>query len=958
MARSFALTDAQKDASDRHAIDGVVYLLSGTLVGRDAVPNATFYWSTREVTALGQTFKPFLGPPQQIQRTIGFEPGAQGIYREVRIPVRNLPFAHSESMVAAVSDDDFRFENATATLRVAYLKPGQDPDTLADSDWTAVLLDGVLGPPDEVTLDGFVLPVYTRGARRNQNLFWPRLPTEDTISGGAIDRKDAGRMPPLCLGAPQDWIRVPTINCGVRGFLVSGYGGGDTVIQFSRINVGPEDLVSGNTPAGDVNQVAAGSYGTGTGRASIMVHYMGPVYEVSGVTFDEAADIFTVTLASGLAADVPRGGFVQQWGPGFNPATGSVLGQNANGASDGRHSWWWVLGNTVHTPEPVDGRIDGLQFGWLFPDGEVRPAESGEWPFDFAFSPDRLDLKDEGGQNIGGLGQPVTEEVIEGAPITLTRGTRLSPKAPVYYDPLAGLPTDVSQQPEFGTTAQERLTSSINRATGGTGAGNEDLRDGSLETGQAFSAGDVKTLTFPDAPAGFDNADTTRSVLHIVGNGNGSAGINFTNSTGSTLFFAMTSAVATTYAVTQSAPRAYNATIRIAAPSSGGGGQVIEVWWEHDAATDIDLTRTQDVKLVSSDVAIGPEMQFAELVMKIGPAASRIHTMAPSGDVILGQSFAFPTLVSSEKFLDVTAQVPYPTNVMIGLHTLLGSVEGTVNAIDRGSYEAAHQRFVDKNIRINLVWDDESRPSSWTELERRMGEQTRSFMYYGPSGHQILFMEDASGIEALPVIQEFRLPGSPGANTVGAGAPLLERTRATELVNNIEIQWDPDSLTDVPARVVSAEVAESVDEVGVRTRGLPYVFDVKPWEGNANYNVAGQVSGIAQFYAERQAFARTRFNFESAWVAHGIDRGSIIRVSYPVSTTPPSFRNVTAEVESISVSPINAERVRIRARSVTKPQKGLEPVFIWTEVFTEEDDQWDGRILQEFDTWADYWSVK
>ena len=52
------------------------------------------------------------------------------------------------------------------------------------------------------------------------------------------------------------------------------------------------------------------------------------------------------------------------------------------------------------------------------------------------------------------------------------------------------------------------------------------------------------------------------------------------------------------------------------------------------------------------------------------------------------------------------------------------------------------------------------------------------------------------------------------------------------------------------------------------------------------------------------------------------------------------------------------ERTRIRARTVSKPQKGLEPAFIWSDVFTEEADAWSTRIIQEFDTWEDYWSVK
>ncbi len=948
MSRSLAITADQQDAVGRHSLEGVVYLLSGTLTGRDSVPDATFYWATRDVTAFGQDFKAYLGPPRAYSRSVGFEPGAQGVMQEVRVPIRNLPFAHAESMVAAVADDDFRWENTTATLRVGYLKPGQTPADLADADWTAVLLDGVLGPPDEVTLDGFILPVLPRGARRNQNLFWPQLPSVDTISGGAIDRKDAARMPPVFIGSPQDWIRVPSINLGVRGFCVSGYAAGSTVLKFAPITVGPERFTSGNLPVADVDFEGGGAYGTGTGQAGIMVHYMGPVYEVSGASFDPVTNEFTVTLASGLAADAPRGAFVQQYGPAFNPDTKRVLGATQTGQANGLTSYWWVLGNRVK--EPLSGGITAARFGWLLGDGEVRPAEDGEWPFAFAANPQSLDLKREGGRNLGGAGGGAGQEPQEGAVIVVRRGTRQSPKAPVYYDPgVAG--TDVAQQPAFGTTAKERLTSKINYPTGGTGADNANARDGNETTSMGLAASEVKTLTFNSAPAPFADDDTTASTLHVIA-GNGAT--TFTDSTGSTTFGSV--AAAGVYRFTQVAARDFNETVRCV--GGGSGGNVIEVWWEHDAAADITLNRTQDVKLVSSTVALGPVMQYAELVVQMGPASSRTHTVVPSGAVVLGQSFATPSMVSSETFSGFDSQVPYPTNAMLGLHMLLGTSEGTINAIDIPSYEVAHARFVEKNLRVNLVWTEETRPSSWTDLERRMGEQTRSFMYYGPSGHQILFMEDASGTEALPVQQSFRLPGTPGANTLGAGAPLMERTRTTELVNQVDVLWEPDGLTGEHTRVVSAQNDESLADVGIRTRGQPHRFDLMSWDGNPAYAVAESVSGIAQFYADRQAFSATRFNFESAWVAHGLDRGSIIRVAYPVSTSPPSYRNVTAEVETIEPSPLNAERVRLRARSVSKPQKGLDPAFIWTDVFTEESDAWTTRLLQEFDTWADYWSVK
>ena len=961
-SRQVILTSAQEDASQRHDIGGAVYLLSGTLTGRDTVPDAAFYWSTHDVTAFGQDFQVYLGPPRDISRTMGYEPGAQSVTQEVRVPVRNLPFAHAESSVAAITDDDFRVENTVATLRVAYLKPGQPTSALTDADYTPVLLNGFLGPPDEVTLDGFVLPVYPRGARRNQHLIWPRMPTADTISGGAIDRKSAGTMPPVIVGAPRGWIKPAALNLGVRGFLLSGYSGGDTVIKFNTITDGPEDLAGGNLPTGDTNTDAVGAYGTGTGLAGLLIHHAGPVYPVATASYDPDAQVFTVTLSSGLATDVPRGGFVQQWGAAFNPTnTGApssplaaALTESPNGNANGLSSWWWVLGNRIVSPQSPSSAEVAAEFGWLFADGEVRPAEASTWDFNVADgSPSELPLALEGGEGIGG---EQDNSRTNAQVLTLTRGTRLSGiVAPVYYDPVNGT-TEVTQQPEFTSTQTASL---LNYPTGGTGANNANARDGNDVTVMSLATSEVKTLTFNSAPSPFADSDTVASTLHVIGTGT----ISFTDSTGSVSYGSISSTG--TFRFTLVAPADFNATVRCV--GGGSGGNVAELWWEHNLSAAIQSTRTTDVKITSASAPLGPPMEYAELVVKL-ETPSTLHSLAPSGGGV-GAQRSFPDISGALVTLETRSpstmdpyeyQVPYPTNVMMGLHALLNFNEGAVDLIDLAAYAAAHERYVADNLRLGFVWTDANRPKSWTELEQRVALNSRSQIHYGPSGHQMVYMEAASGFEALPVLQSFRLPGVPGANCIGAQAPLLERTRTTELINQAEAGWAPDYLANELTRVVSAENAESVADVGIRRRdrGRHELDMHTPWEGNTNYAVAAGVSGIVQFYADRQAFTATRFNFETAWVAHGLDRGSIIRVTYPVSTTPPSYRNVTAEVESLSASPINAERTRVRARSVSKPQKGLEPAFTWLDVFIASSDAWSTRILQEFDTWEDYWSVK
>lgn len=942
-----SITGDQRQASDRHNLAGAVYLLSGTFTGRTGVPDAPFYWSTRAVTALGQDWQPYLGPPKVIARGMGYEPGSPGVFPEVQVPVRNLPFAHVESIVAAITDEDFRVENTEATLRVAYLKPGDDPDNFVDADWVPLVLRGFFGPPESVTLDGLLLTLFHRGVRRNFSVRWPRLPTADTMAGGAIDKKDSGRMPPVIVGIPQDWVRAPSLNLGVRGFTISGHDAGATEITFSAITAGPENLVSGNTP--DTGSISGlGGYGTGTGRAGLMVHYVGPVYEVVSASFDQELQQFTVTLDSGLAASVPRGAFVQQWGSAFNPDTGVAVAASKGGNSNGLNGWFWcATGNSMRSP--FGGDDTTVRYGWLFPGGEVRPIDEAVWPLTYGTIADSVNLNSEGGENIGGF----DEALAYGVPVFLSRGTRASPNAPVYYDPSVN-PVGVESQPEFTTRVANTAT---NRGDGGTGTDNDKLRDGSEETGRAFAAGDSVTVTFPDAPEPFENGDTTRSVLHIVMSTSSANGIRFTNAGGGTEFAHITPPITGVqkFAITQAMPRDFNETVRVVAPT-GGGGSVFEVWWEHDLSADVENSRTQDVEITSGAGLVGPVMEFAELVVQHSRLGSLLSRIQVSGGFpeILG-SGASTVDTESAPGLSGNYVVPYPTSVMRGLHMLLGT-EGDVDFIDLGYYEDAHDKFKAENIRLNSVFTEDNRPSNWTELERLFGEQTRSFWFYGPSGHQVLFLETASSMEAQTVQQTFRLPGCPGANTFPGGGTVMQRTLTTELVNEVEAEWDRDWLTGKYRGFTTANNQESIGQVGLRRSDRnPFPFTLhSPWDGNDSFDVAGQVSGIAQFYADRLAFAATRFTFDTAWVAHGLDRGSIVRVSYPVTAL--SFRNVVCEVEQVSVSPLNAERFNIVARAVGPVQKGLEPQCTWADAFNLEQ-QWASVILSPYDMWKNHWTL-
>lgn len=912
MPYQLEITPAQREASDRHDVREVVYLLSGTLPGRHGVPDLPIYWATREVAApLGVSgadvrFDAYLGPPQQVTRAMGFEAGSQGSTPPIRVPVRNLPLAHSESMVAAILDDDYSLENATVTLRVGYVRPGQRAEDLASGDWTPLALDGFLGPAQDVQLDGLVLEVHSRGARRNQAMSWPQMPAADT-STVQLDRKDAGRFVPVVVGKPDGWMRPLTLDVGVRGNTVSGYNAGDTVIQFRNLTVGPEFLLSGNAPSGLVTDNPGGGH---TGLACIMVHYRTPTYLVTSASYDPEGQVFTVQLNSGLAAAAPRGAMVQQYG-----------------GANGSQSYRWCFAG-FGDPEGA------VQAGWLFSDGTIRAARPREvaaddvWPFNFS----SLSLEGVGGKDAGaGLFDAVV--------ITLPRGVRGNPAVPLFWDPLLGGGGQVTQQPEFQGSV--RADAKPNYPTGGTGTDNANARDGSEATFAGLSLSDVIILTFNSAPSPFADGDTTASTLWVQAFGS----VDFRDVTGGTLFGSINAAPSGLYRFTQVSPRDFNETVRCVGQTGGGG--VIELWWEHDLLTSGALTRTADVVVGGASGAVGEELQFAELVVRF-PAGS----LGATSFVVSGGSAVTSPWRELETISGLSNVIPYPSAVFGGLHVLLGE-EGDIRFINQSSYGAAHAKFMEEDIRLNFVLEE---PLPWSELETEIGKQGRCHAFYGPSGHELLFMETESGYESRSTVQEFRLPGCPGSNTFSSE---FARTLTSELVNVVDVTWHPDYLTGNRQGHVLASAQESVADVGVRkdARGVLDLWMHSPWPGHPTYSGEAVASELAEFHATRQAFARSRFSFETAWPAHGVDRGSVIRVSYPVSSYPPSFRNVLCEVEEITAAPLNAERFRIVARSIGKPQKGLSPAYIWSDVFTLEADAWTSRLLQEFDVWDDYWSV-
>lgn len=873
------ITADQGFATQRANLNGVVYLLSGQLKGRGATPDTDFYWSTRGGTALGQSFSKMILAPRSVSRSAPFTRGDRASSPVVSIPVTNLPIRGDIYVVESVVDDNFGWENTKATLRVGYLKPGQVMSDLADADWTSLVLDGFFGAPQELNSDGLNVVLYNRGAKRNQvvrqRVVGAHSPT--SLSSTGLDKRDVGTPFPIVVGRPDTWFRPPTTQTQVRGFTVSGYSAGDTAIQIHPLTSGFSMMKSG----GAINVTR------------VMVHNRTPLYQTTtdfaDVVFDEVNNLLTFELLSGLSNDVPRGAYVQEFG--------------------GVNGFQWALAEYKLLSTPDLGGSVGFRFG----DGRVVTADPVRWPFE-------ISVLNGGGDHISELGNRETF-------LKLPKGSTSNPNIPVFFDPNDPNSVAVTEQPVFGTTNKERMTSKINYGTGGTGANNANARDGNANTAVLVNPANVITITFNSPPAPFANDDTTTSTLHFICD---TGVVDFKDSTGSITFGSSTGA-AGTYRFTQPTPRDFNETIRM---SAAGAGNVQEVWWEHDLEADITLTRDTDVSVgtgVSGEV--GEVMQYAEVVFRMPPDMRGTHLLEQVVDAD-GSDIVSPWR-DTETARGATQQpISRPAAVLAGLQSHLLGIDGRLNTINQASYDSADQRHEDEGIRWNFVLLEPIK--SWSELEAMLADQTRTDFYYGPSGHEMVFREPLSIVEAETVLQAFVLPGLPGANTFTGSGPTIERTPVSDIINTVMVDYSPDySLSRTsPTWQGTIEVADddSVtlfgEQVDPQGRFGFWAHSADP--GNSKYDVNTSVSGIARSIAERHAFSNLRFSFGTAWVAHGLDRGSIVTVDFLAAKNSP--RRARCEVEQIFTHPQNDERVDLVCRAVA-PIEDISEAFVWTDRF-------------------------
>jgi hypothetical protein len=235
------------------------------------------------------------------------------------------------------------------------------------------------------------------------------------------------------------------------------------------------------------------------------------------------------------------------------------------------------------------------------------------------------------------------------------------------------------------------------------------------------------------------------------------------------------------------------------------GGQVFEVQWTHELEKAITITRTDDTEVNTTDVAVS---STGDAGYDMVPIKALVARFAYKGDDPMN-----------------------PADVMEDMQMrFLGEPQTDKDSWrNASSYATAKARYTAEGITCHFVLDRHFR---WSELEAELAFQCRSYFHYGPDGHEIKFIEDADGLEAVSPAAEFRLPGTPNANaTQTPGAPLMERTALSDLVNTVGIyhgrNWLADRVSDVENRFNAFTEQSNAQSVALhgekrRTEG-PYI---------------------------------------------------------------------------------------------------------------------------------------
>ena len=504
----------------------------------------------------------------------------------------------------------------------------------------------------------------------------------------------------------------------------------------------------------------------------------------------------------------------------------------------------------------------------------------------------------------------------------------------------------VTQQPAFGTNQTIEATKD-NYPTGPGFA--SAAFDGNDQTGYSVpaSGGGLKnsvTFTFPSVTGNFGNNDTTRSILNFI-----SQGIFQVTDGVSVEFLASTGSGKGQYRIALGSPEEFNQQVRFI--EQGSGGIIYEIWWTHELEADISLDRTQDVGVATSDVTIS----------STGEAG---YDMVPIKNVLFRVAAAYNQT-------DETGALPNHVFKDIQIR-FLGESQTDLSWLNQPTYTAARLRYLANQIALHFVVD---RQFAWAEMEADLALASRSYAFYGPSGHELHYIEDAAELEEIAPAASFNLPGTPNPNAAQSpGAPLLERTPLSQLVNTVRVyygrNWLESRSADMEERFEAFVEANNAAAVALFGRRIDDAAPITAWplaHGHdywltepgfyADYDGANHVLALAQYIADRHAQGATRFTFDTGGEVVGVQRGDIVRVAWATAAAPRTYRNALCEVEYVRQSPMNANVFTLTCRTLGVPQKGLVVARYWTDLFIAAADSWADRFTSTLDRWVQYFGA-
>lgn len=499
--------------------------------------------------------------------------------------------------------------------------------------------------------------------------------------------------------------------------------------------------------------------------------------------------------------------------------------------------------------------------------------------------------------------------------------------------------TTVTQQPTFETDQTMEATKD-NWPTGPGAAG--AAYDGNNNTSYGIAQGDSVTFTFPGVTGGFDNDDTTVSTLTFT-----SAGA-FTVTDGLLETYATVTGAKGTYTIHLGSPAAFNQSVKFI----GGlyGGQVYEVQWTHELSKAISINQINSTMVDTSDVVVAGTGEIGYDMLPVKGLVAKVDSAHGTY-----RSKALPNRV----FEDVQMR-------------FLGESLSEQSAWENETtYSSAQARYLAEGLALHFVID---RQFSWSELEADLALASRSYAYYGPSGHELHYIEGPDTLAAIAPIASFRLPGCPNPNAVQSpDSPMMERTPLSQLLNTVRIyhtrNWLMPRSADLEEKYDSFTEASSDEALARFGRRIDGDTPVLAWPisrganwsppsgwGPSGYSGGTHAAAIAQFLADRYASGATRFTFDTAGEVVGVQRSDIVNVAYAVAAGV--YRNVPCEVEMVKQLPNDVNKYTITCRSIGTPQKGLTPNYIWADLFTSTADSWTDRITGVYDRWEQYFGVQ